>query len=113
MKIKGRLFRAALLAGLFFRGQRPFGRLSGQLSERLGEMLSVVQEEYPPRATLHEKSYQRGVGLGRIAVPACKDQVVGTVVSRLAPAGPNMVERHDLIACFGAAVRANGPVKGE
>ena len=54
-------------------------------------MLSVMQEENAPCAALHEKRHQRSVGLRSVAVLAGKNQVVGTVVSRLTPARAHMI----------------------
>jgi hypothetical protein len=87
--------------------------LPDQLPERFGEMLSVVQQEDPTRSPLHEESDQRGVSLGRVTDSASQNQVVRTVVSRLTPAGPHVVEGNDLIARLGAAIRAYGTVLGE
>ena len=74
-------------------------------------MLSVVQEEDPPRAPLHQERNQRRVRLGGVAVAACENQVVGTVVRGLAAPGPDMVQRDGLITGLGAAVCAHGAVK--
>ncbi len=73
-------------------------------------MLSIMQEENPPCAALHEKRHQRSVGLRRVAVLAGQYQVVRTVVSRLTPAGPHMIESDRVFRCFRSAIRANGAV---
>jgi hypothetical protein len=73
-------------------------------------MLSVMQEENPPRAALHEKRHQRSVSLRSVAVLAGKNQVVRTVVSRLAPAGSHVIESDRVFRCFRSAIRANGAV---
>ena len=89
--MKGAATGAALFAASVLRDERPFGGLSYQLPNRFGEMLSVVQEEDPPSAALHEERHQRSVSLRSVAVLACQDEVVGTVVSRLASAGANVI----------------------
>ena len=108
-KSKGRPLEAALSASVPI-GERPFGGLSCQLPERLGEMLSVMQEEDAPCAALHEKRHQRSVGLRSVAVLAGQNQVVGTVVSRLTSSGPHVIERDRVFRCFRSAIRANGAV---
>jgi hypothetical protein len=76
-------------------------------------MLSVVQQEDPTRSPLHQESDQRGVGLGRVAVSAGQNQVVGTVIGRLTPARPDMVEGDGFVARLGAAIRAHRTMLGE
>ena len=73
-------------------------------------MLSVMQEEDSSCSALHEKGHQRSVGLRAIAVFARQDQVVRTVVSRLAPAGTHVIERNGLFGRFSSAIRANRTV---
>ena len=73
-------------------------------------MLPVMQEENPPCAALHEKRHQRSVSLRSVAVLAGKNQVVGTVVSRLTPAGTHVIESDRVFQCFRSAIRANGAV---
>ena len=108
-KSKGRPLEAALSASVPI-SEWPFGGLSRQLPERLGEMLSVMQEENAPCAALHEKRHQRSVGLRSVAVLAGKNQVVGTVVSRLTPARAHMIQSDRVFRCFRSAIRANGAV---
>ena len=69
-------------------------------------MITVVQEENAPGAFLHQKGYQRGIGLRRVALPAGQDQIVRTIVRRLSTAWPDMVERDDLWRGFIAAISA-------
>ena len=76
-------------------------------------MLSVMQEKYPPRAPLHEKRHQRGVGLCRIAVPTCQHQVVWTIVGRLAPAGPDVIEGDGGFRGVGATIGTDRTVLSE
>jgi hypothetical protein len=112
LKIKRAANLAALfLSPLFLVRQRPFGGLLGQLPEGLGEVLSIVQEEDPPRAPLHQERDQRRICLGCVTIPARKHQVIGPVVGRLTPSGPNVVERDGLVARLRPAVRADGAVQ--
>jgi hypothetical protein len=76
-------------------------------------MLSIVPKEHPPRASLHEKRDQRCVRLGRVAVPARQDQIVRTVVGRLAPPGTNVVERDEIRGSLAATIGAYRPVGGK
>jgi hypothetical protein len=76
-------------------------------------MLSVVQQEDPTRSPLHEERNQGGVSLGRVTVSAGQNQVVRTVVGRLTPARPHMVESDGFIARLGAAIRAHGTMLSE
>ena len=99
---EGRPFAASVL-----RDDRPFGGLSHQFPDRLGEMISVMQEEDSPRAALHEKRHQRSVGLRSVAVLACQYEVVRTVVSRLASAGAHVIERDRVVRGLGSAISAN------
>ena len=109
-EIERAAFPAALLAASLPCVERPFGGLSRQLPERLGEVFSVVQKEDSPGASLHEERHQWSVRLCSIAVLAREHEVVRTVVGRLAPAGPYVIERDRLIRRFGSAIRANGAV---
>jgi len=70
-------------------------------------MLSIMQEEDPPCAALHEERHQRSVGLRGVAVLACQDEVVWTVVSRLASAGAHVIKGDRVIRGLGSAVSAN------
>jgi hypothetical protein len=76
-------------------------------------MLSVVQEENPPRAPLHQVGDEWCIGLGRIAVPAGKNQVVRTVIGGLTPAGPDVIECDRLLPGLGAAICTHGAVLSE
>ena len=76
-------------------------------------MLSVMQQVDPTRSPLHEESDQGGVSLGRVTISAGQNQVVRTVVSRLTPAGPHVVEGDGFFARLSAAIRAHGTVLGE
>ena len=69
-------------------------------------MLPVVQEEDPASPALHEKSDQRRVRLGRVAVPAGQDQVVRPVVRGLSATGTNVVQGDGLWSGLGAAIGA-------
>jgi hypothetical protein len=101
------------VADSLFGEYRPFRRLSRELPEGLGEVLSIVQEEHPAGPALHEKRDQRRVGLGRVAVPAGEDQVVGPVVRGLTAAGANMVQGDGLGARLGAAIGAHRSMLGQ
>ena len=83
--------------------------MSGQLSQRLGEVFSVMQEEHPPSSSLHKERNQRSVGFGRIAVPAGEHQVVRPVIGRLTAAGPNVVERDGVIVVSVPQYAQTGP----
>src|SRR5687767_3744510 len=69
-------------------------------------MIPVVQQEHAARAALHQKRHQRRVCLGRVAIAAGKDEVVGPVVCGLSAPGPDVVERDELGSCLSAAVGA-------
>ena len=69
-------------------------------------MLPVVQEKYPARPALHEKSDQRRVGLGRVAVPAGENQIVRPIVRGLSAARTNVVQSNGLWRGLGAAIGA-------
>jgi hypothetical protein len=73
-------------------------------------VLPVVQEVDPSRAALHEERHEWRVGLGRVAVLARQDQVVRTIVSRLSPAGPHVIEGYGVIRGFSPAISANRAV---
>ena len=70
-------------------------------------MLSIMQEEDPPGAALHEKRHQRSVGLRSVAVLAGQHEVVRTVVSRLASAGTHVIQCDRVIWGLGSAISAN------
>src|SRR5215213_5470587 len=95
------------------RQHRAFGRLPGQLLERLREVLAIVQEIDAAGALLHQKGDQRGIGLGRVALPTGEDQIVRTVVGGLPTAGTNMIQRDDVGRRLGAAVGAHRTMKVE
>jgi hypothetical protein len=76
-------------------------------------MLSVMQEVDPPGAALHQERDQRRVCLGRVAVPARQDQIVRTVVSRLAPTRANMVQGDEIRRSLTATVGAYRPMGGQ
>ena len=92
------------VARSLLREDRSFRRLSGELPEGLGQVLSVMEKEHPPRPLLHQKRDQRGVGLGRVAIAAGQDQVVGAVVRGLPAARPDMVQGDDVGRGLGTAV---------
>jgi hypothetical protein len=70
-----------------------------------------MQEEDPPRAPLHEECNQGCIRLGRVTISARKHKVVGPVVCRLTPSGPNMIQRDRFVARLSAAVCADGAVQ--
>jgi hypothetical protein len=76
-------------------------------------MLSIVQEEDPPRAPLHQERDQRSVCLGRVTIAAGEDQIVCPIICGLTPAGPHVVEGDRFFGCIRAAIRADGAVLGE
>jgi hypothetical protein len=76
-------------------------------------VFSIVEEKDPARAPLHQERNQRRISLGSITVLTGEDQVIRPVVSRLAPAGPHMVQGYSVAAGFGAAVCTNRPVKAK
>jgi hypothetical protein len=104
---------AALFAESVPGYERSFGGRSDQLPEGLGQMVSVVQEEHPPRAPLHQERDQRGVRLGRVTATAGENQIVRPVVGRLTPSGTHVVQGDRVISGLGAAIRANGTMLGE
>ena len=114
MKVRGKLKGAAIEAAPFAASvlvrQRSFRRLSGQLSQWLGQVLSIMKEKHSPRPSLHEEGDQRSVRFGRVAIPAGENQVVGPVIGRLTPARPHVIERDCVISGLGAAIRANWTV---
>src|SRR3954452_5943589 len=89
---------------------RSLGSLAYQRSHRLREVFSIMKQKHPARAPLHKEGDQRSVSLGRVAVPASEHQVVRTIVCRLTPAGPDVVQGYGVFAGFGAAICANRPV---
>ena len=89
------------------REDRSFRRLPGELPEGLRQVLSIVEEEHPPRPLLHQKRDQRGVSLGRIAVAAGQDQVVRAVVRGLPATRPDMVQRDAIALGLYAAIGAD------
>ncbi len=95
------------------REYRPLRRLPGQFLQRLGEVLSVVQEKHAAGASLHEKRDEGCVGLGRVAIAAGEDQVVGAVIGVLAAARTDVVERNRLRSRLDAAIGADRAVFGE
>ncbi len=72
-----------------------------------------MKQIHPARAPLHKEGDQRGVGLGRVAVTASEHQVVRTIICRLTPAGPDVVQGNGVFAGFVAAICANRPVLGQ
>ena len=107
MKIERAATQGRPLAASVLRDDRPFGGLPHQFPEGFGEMLSVMQEENAPCSALHEKRHQRSVCLRSVAVLAGQNQVVGTVVSRLASAGPHVIEGDRVVRRLGSAISAN------
>jgi hypothetical protein len=102
-------FRAASVSG----EDRPLRRLSRQVLERLRQVLPVVQEEDTAGPLLHQERHQRGVRLGRVAVAAGEDQIVRTIVGRLAPTGTNVVQGDDVGLGLRTAVGAHRAVLGQ
>ena len=76
-------------------------------------MFPVVKEEHSTRPLLHQERHQWCVGLGRVAVAAGEDEIVRTVVSRLTPAGPDMVQCDGVLRGLDTAIGAYGPVLDE
>jgi hypothetical protein len=113
MKSKGRPLRAALFIVSVPCYQGSFGRLPDQRSERLGKVLTIVAEEHPARASLHQKGDQWGIRLGRVAVSAGENQVVRPVVCGLTPARAHVVECDRFVTGLGAAIRADRAVLSE
>src|SRR4051794_3554949 len=95
---------SAPLPSSLLREYRPFRRLPRELPEGLRQVLSIVEKEHTPRPLLHQKGDQWGVGLGRVAVAAGQDQVVGAVVGGLPTPGPYMVQGDDVWRGLGPAV---------
>lgn len=51
-----------------------------QLLQWIGEMLSVMQQEYPSRSPGHQKRQQGRIRLGSVALPTAEHKVVGTII---------------------------------
>ncbi len=91
----------------------PFRRLPGQFLQRFGEVVTVVEEKDPARASLHEERHERRVGLGRVAVATSQDEVVRAVVGVLAASRADVIERDGLGSRLDSAVGADGAVFSE
>jgi hypothetical protein len=73
-------------------------------------MVPIVEEEHPARAARQEKGQERHVRLGCVAVAAGKDEVVGPVIGRLAPARTHMIERDRVGVRRASTIGAHGAV---
>jgi hypothetical protein len=93
--------------------QRSFGGLSDQGSNRLGKVLSIVEQKDPARPPLHEKGDQRGIRLSRVTIAAGENQVVGPIIGRLPPPGADVIQRDRVLSGLGAAIGANRAVLSE
>src|SRR5258705_13221639 len=111
--VRGRPSSFPSLRQSVLRQHRPLGRLSGQLLERLREVLTVVQEVDAAGALLHQKGYQRGIRLGRVALPASQNQIVRAIVGGLPTAGTNVIQGDDVGRRLGPAIGAHRTVEVE
>ena len=90
--------------------QRPLRCLSGQVLERIGQVIAVMEEIYSARALLKQEREERGIRLGGVAGDTGQHQVIRPVVGRLASTRPHMVQRDDVRGCRLAAIGANRAV---
>lgn len=86
---------------------RPLGRLAGDILERFGEVITIMQQEHAAASLGQEERHEGRIRLRRVALTAGEDQIVRAVVCRLAAAGPHVIKGDKFRRGFDAAIRAH------
>lgn len=87
-----------------------FRRLPGKFLEGLGQVVPIMKKEHPPRPLPQEKCQEGDISFGGVAGPAGEDQVVGSVIGRLALPWPYVVQGDLVRIGLGATVSADRTV---